>query len=154
MFKNINWNISNICRLIIPLILGFSMNAIPQCKMNKNAGSVVKFRPPSYMFGIVWTILYILFGISWIITISKNKNKLLIDLLYSLVTILLTLWIVVYSCLKNKKGGVYVLFGTICSVILCMNISPIESRMMLSLLLTWLLLASLLNTFEVQTEKS
>ena len=62
MFKNINWNISNICRLIIPLILGFSMNAIPQCKMNKNAGSVVKFRPPSYMFGIVWTILYILFG--------------------------------------------------------------------------------------------
>lgn len=130
------------------------MNAIPQCKMNKNAGSVVKFRPPSYMFGIVWTILYILFGISWIITISKNKNKLLIDLLYSLVTILLTLWIVVYSCLKNKKGGVYVLFGTICSVILCMNISPIESRMMLSLLLTWLLLASLLNTFEVQTEKS
>ena len=130
------------------------MNAIPQCKMNKNAGSVVKFRPPSYMFGIVWTILYILFGISWIITISKNKNKLLIDLLYSLVTILLTLWIVVYSCLKNKKGGVYVLFGTICSVILCMNISPLESRMMLSLLLTWLLLASLLNTFEVQTEKS
>lgn len=130
------------------------MNAIPQCKMNKNAGSVVKFRPPSYMFGIVWTILYILFGISWIITISKNKNKLLIDLLYSLVTILLTLWIVVYSCLKNKKGGVYVLFGTICSVILCMNISPLQSRMMLSLLLTWLLLASLLNTFEVQTEKS
>ena len=130
------------------------MNAIPQCKMEKNAGSVVKFRPPSYMFGIVWTILYILFGISWIITISKNKNKLLTDLLYSLVTILLTLWIVVYSCLKNKRGGVYVLFGTICSVILCMNISPLESRMMLSLLLTWLLLASLLNTFEVQTEKS
>ena len=130
------------------------MNAIPQCKMEKNAGSVVKFRPPSYMFGIVWTILYILFGISWIITISKNKNKLLTDLLYSLVTILLTLWIVVYSCLKNKRGGVYVLFGTICSVILCMNISPLESRMMLSLLLTWLLLASLLNTFEVQTENS
>jgi translocator protein len=153
IFKNISWNINNICRLIVPLILGFSFNFIPHCKMSSDSGSVVKFRPPGVVFGIVWPILYILFGLSWVYTyknIAISNGKILTDIFYGIITVLLTSWIIVYSCFNNKIGAVYVLFLCIAFTILAMNISPLEARLMLTPLLTWIILASLLNTFEVQ----
>ena len=154
-FKNVSWNASNICRLIIPIILGFCINFIPQCRV-KDAGAVVKFRPPKITFSIVWSILYILFGLSWILAykeVNVKNGKILVDVFYSIITILLSLWIIIYGCLNNKKGGIYVLFTCIGFVILAMNVSPITSRLMLTPLLTWIILASLLNTFEVQYTK-
>jgi tryptophan-rich sensory protein len=156
VFNDIKWNAKNVLRLIIPMILGFSMNLIPECRMSKNSGAIVKFRPPSKAFGIVWPILYILFGLSWIIA-SGTPNMLncsiTVDVLYIIITALLTLWIVVYSCLKNKKGGIYVITTCIGCIILTMNIVSIYSRLLLTPLITWLSLALLLNVFEVQLSK-
>ena len=148
--SNVNWNASNVCRFIFPLILGFVVGALPSCKMSKSSGSTVKFRPPSWVFGVVWTILYILFGLAWVISITSENNIILVDVFYSIITVLLTSWIIVYSCYKNKKGGVYVLVGCLCAIILAFNVSPLESRLMISPLLAWIILATLLNTFEVQ----
>jgi tryptophan-rich sensory protein len=129
------------------------MSFIPQCRMDGSSGANLKFRPPSAAFGIVWTILYLLFGLSWVIASCNTNllnNKYIVNVLYSLITILLTLWIVVYSCYNNKKGGIFVIATCIGVIILTMNIATVISRLMLTPLLTWLLLAIFLNIFEVQ----
>ena len=69
--------------------------------MDKNINSV-KFRPPGYIFGIVWPILFTLIGLSWVNSANKLKSRLS-DILYLSLSLLLASWIIVYSCIKDKK---------------------------------------------------
>lgn len=155
-FRNIQWNAANIVRLIIAIVLGFGINIIPQCRTSKKSGAIVNFRPPAAAFGIVWTILYILFGLSWILaanTPNELNSPVIIDVFYGIITVLLALWIVVYSCMGNKKGGIYVIATCIGVIVLTLNVASVVSRLMITPLLTWLILALLLNIFEVQLIK-
>jgi len=113
------------------------------------AGASVKFRPPAYVFGIVWPILYIMFGVSWILA-TQRENSLLLNSCYSIITALLTLWIILYACMKKKREGIYVLVGIIGMLIAIMNLVDTTNRLLLTPLLTWIILALLLNAFEVQ----
>ena len=142
-------NPENILRLLFAMILGFGINMIPRCKMTPKAGQTVKFRPPSYIFSIIWPILYILFGLSWIFAKQKMKTRQ-VDILFALQAVLLTSWIVVYSCLSNKKGGIYVLLLNILVLMIIIMLVPLKSQLMLVPLLVWILFALLLNIFEVQ----
>ena len=63
---------SEIVRFIYPMLIGYIVSY--KCKMGKDSGKTVKFRPPGYVFGIVWPILYILLGLSWINSVKNNKN--------------------------------------------------------------------------------
>jgi len=68
---------SLVINLAIPLVVGFSANLLTRNSMevysNTNQPS---FAPPSILFPIVWTILYILMGISsYIILQSDSKLK-------------------------------------------------------------------------------
>ena len=64
--------------LIIPLSVGFlsyllTKNGIAYYSTTLNKPS---FAPPSYVFGIVWTILYVLMGISsYLIYTSMSNHK-------------------------------------------------------------------------------
>jgi tryptophan-rich sensory protein len=143
----------NAFRLFFAGIIGYGMNFIPQCRINSSdAGNIVKFRPPGFVFGIVWSILYLLYGISWIIAFSKKK-KIYIDVLYTLQAIFLIGWIVVYSCLSDKTNGIYVLLLNLLTVIMLMLMVNKISKMLLVPLAVWLLFALLLNIFEVQLLK-
>ena len=142
-------NPENILRLLFAMILGFGINMIPRCKITPKAGQTVKFRPPSYVFGIIWPILYTLFGLSWIFAKQKMKTRQ-VDILFALQAVLLTSWIVVYSCLSNKKGGIYVLLLNILVLMIIIMLVPLRSQLMLVPLLVWILFALLLNIFEVQ----
>ncbi|MGL5642179.1 MAG: TspO/MBR family protein [Paraclostridium sp.] len=71
-----------IVSVLIPLIIGFSSNVIAQF-LSKTDTSVyyaelIKpgFFPPSYIFPIVWTILYIFMGISAYLISKKGLNSL------------------------------------------------------------------------------
>tara|TARA_Y100000996_G_scaffold4400_1_gene4064 strand:- start:2837 stop:3277 length:441 start_codon:yes stop_codon:yes gene_type:complete len=132
-------------RLFFAMILGYivSMN----CKMGKGSGNNVKFRPPSYLFGIVWPILYILLGISWINSYKGNKN---IDLLFIILSLLLAIWIIVYSCMKDKKNAIFILLLILLSIVSLMILIPQKSKLYLAPLLVWILFATFLNTTEVQ----
>jgi tryptophan-rich sensory protein len=118
----ITWNIENIAKLFAPMFLGYVVNRLPRCnyRLREMAGASVKFRPPAYVFGIVWPI-----G-------------------------LLTMWIILYACMKKKSEGIYVLVGTIGMLIATMNLVDTTNRLLLTPLLTWIILALLLNAFEVQ----
>jgi tryptophan-rich sensory protein len=53
-------NNKNLMRLFYPIVIGFTVSKF--CKMSKS-GVNVKFRPPPFVFGIVWPILYLLMAI-------------------------------------------------------------------------------------------
>ena len=82
----------NILRLLLPAFFGYLVSYF--CKMDNSPGFVVKFRPPSFVFAIVWPILYILLGISWIY--SVKKYSIVNDLLFLILINLLTIWIYIY----------------------------------------------------------
>ena len=112
------------------------------------SGTTIKFRPPGYVFGIVWPILYILLGLSWIN--SEYKKDKVIDGLYFGLSTLLALWIVVYSCYKSKKGALSIMLLSILAIVFLMILISKKSRLYLAPLLVWLCYALLLSTTDIQ----
>ena len=60
----IGLNLEDYIYLFLPLVSGYTVSAF--CAPTKSAASNIKFRQPSWIFGIVWPILYILIGLAWI----------------------------------------------------------------------------------------
>lgn len=127
-------------RLWLPMITGFGMSGI--CKMKKNEGSNIPQRPPAYVFGIVWPILYLLLGYSWMNSINQSE----LDIMHGICTLLLTLWLVLFSCYENKKMGIYIIASTIAVVITCISLHQNNiNKILLTPLLAWLIVAFQLN---------
>ena len=147
MLKEIIGSKENIIRFFFPMFISYLVSI--KCKMDKNSGSSVKFRPPGYIFGIVWPILFTLIGLSWVNSASKLKSRLS-DILYLSLSLLLASWIIVYSCMKDKKKAVYILFLTLLAITFLMLYVPQNSKLLLAPLGIWVLYATFLNTTEVQ----
>ena len=151
---------ANVARLLLALVLGFALSAIPRCRIqSRNQATLVKFQPPSGAFPVVWTILYVLFGISWVLA-ATDPNALVaantphatwpVDGIYGATALTLAAWVVVYGCMGHKYAGVFVIAVAIGLTLLALNIVSVRSRLLLVPLLVWLVLALLLNTTEVQ----
>ena len=138
-------NQKNLMRLFYPMIAGFVVSKF--CKMERS-GVNVKFRPPPFVFGIVWPILYILLGLSWI---NSNPDKNMnIEAMFFILSSLLAYWIVVYACQKNKKNAVFVMLAIILNIALLMVQIPKKSQLYLVPLGVWIFFAMLLSTTELQ----
>ena len=138
-------NQKNLMRLFYPMIAGFVVSKF--CKMERS-GVNVKFRPPPFVFGIVWPILYILLGLSWI---NSNPDKNMnIEVLFFTLSSLLAYWIVVYACQKNKKNAVFVMLSIILNIALLMVQISKQSQIYLVPLAVWIFFAMLLSTTELQ----
>jgi translocator protein len=135
---------------IMPAIVGYGSQLV--CGLGKNSGSNVKFRPPPFVFGIVWPILFILLGISWAIAYRNCLNKVMCMSTYGLLTILLGLWILVYGCAKSKKGASWVLILIVASGLASFAQGNEVSKVMITPLLAWILFALIMNTTEVQQQ--
>ena len=135
----------DLMRLVYPMVAGFGVSLF--CKMGKS-GTNVKFRPPAYIFGIVWPILYLLLGLSWVH--SNPQQNQLVDGLFFTLSSLLAFWIVVYACRKDKKNAVFVMVAILLAIALLMVLIPQKSKLMLTPLGIWILFALLLSTTEVQ----
>ena len=135
--------------IIIPSFLGYSKSIF--CKVQNTSGIIVNFRPPPVVFSIVWPILYIMLGFSWY---YARKLDFLADIFYTLLNILLCLWIFVYSCKSNKKLGIYILVLSFMLSLMCYTIGNNLSKLLLVPLISWLIFATLLNIFEVQELKN
>lgn len=136
--------------LFLPMIVGYGTTAM--CKIGQNAGKVVKFRPPSFVFGIVWPILFLLLGISWIIAVRNTEFVKTTILVYLLTTLSLGLWTYVYGCLKMKKEASWVILLSIMASIASFSQGNDISKLLISPLIAWLIFALLLNTTEVQLQ--
>lgn len=141
-------NLKDVIYFVIPSIICYTVTAF--CKIGKNAGRDVKFRPPPQAFGIIWPILFILFGLSWAIAMRNCQNQILCFTTYMLATISLALWIYIYGCKKSIKGGAWVLVLSISLILMCFAQGNYVSKVLLTPLIAWCLFAQLMNTTEVQ----
>ena len=143
-----NIKLQDIVYFLIPAIICYTVTAF--CKIGKTAGGNVKFRPPPMVFGIIWPILFILFGLSWAIAMRNCENKILCFSTYMLVTISLALWIYIYGCKKSSKGAAWVLILSIAISLMCFAQGNNISKILLAPLIAWCVFAQLMNTTEVQ----
>lgn len=129
----------SIMKLFLPALSGFFISRFI-CPMNKK-DTKSSFQPPSYIFPIVWFILYVLLGISWM----KSPSTLVHNSVYFLITFSLCLWIVAYSCYKRKRLGIYVILLSMFFTTVAMIQGKKINQLLLTPLLLWLLFAVFLN---------
>lgn len=137
--------------ILLPSLFGFITSRF--CNVGNKAGIEIKARPPPVVFGIVWFILYVLIGISWMKLRNVYKSKNIVNILYIILIFLLNSWVIVYGCGKNKKNALYILpISILFNLILILySLNTISSYLLLPLLV-WLNFAMLLNYTEVNME--
>ena len=94
-------------KLIISILLSLSAGAIGSIFTSSSIPTWYStlnkpvFNPPNYLFGPVWTVLYILMGISlYLIWTNKKKNKTALTI-FGIQLFLNTLWSIIFFGLKN-----------------------------------------------------
>lgn len=92
--------IKKIIYSLLPVVGGTIVGLIISGYMNY--GDMVKppLNPPSYIFPIVWTILYILMGISYFIATKDNGNDKELNQIYILQLLVNFFWPIIFFVLK------------------------------------------------------
>lgn len=146
----------NIAKLIIsialPLILGsvagmFTSQSVPDwyAALNKPA-----FNPPGWIFGPVWTLLYLLMGISFFMVWKQEKDKLrnLAILIYSVQLLLNFAWSFIFFYFKLIGLALVEIVLLWCAIILMLvlfkKVKPIAAYINIPYLL-WVSFAAILN---------
>ena len=137
---------------LIPTFVGFATSAV--CRVGKDAGKAVKFRPPAAAFGVIWAFLFIMFGISWAIAARNCETHPAVCItVYAVATFMLALWIIVYGCGKSKLGACWVLVAAIATVLGCLSVGNSISKLLVAPLAAWAIFALMMNTAEIQSGK-
>ena len=145
--------ISNVSIFLTPIVAGYTMSAL--CPMTpEQSGSSVPARPPGWVFGVVWPVLYILIGLSWVQLRTKqnikDKDQNTVDILFSLLILTLNSWIYFYSCKDEKKSALYTLLIALLIALSTWGYSIGHIQMFyLTPLVCWLFFATMLNFTEV-----
>lgn len=84
-----------IIKIILPLILGTIVGLLIKNNIDYNELIKPALAPPGFIFPIIWTILYILMGISYTLTNNKKITKV-----YYLQLIINFLWTIIFFKLK------------------------------------------------------
>jgi benzodiazapine receptor len=137
------------------LLLSFSTAAIGSIATFSNIptwyASLAKpaFTPPSWLFGPVWTILYILIGISfYLVWTAKIKHKNSIFIVFFIQFILNALWSIVFFGLHSLWGGLVVILLLLVSIVtlmaFCRKSKPAIGYLLIPYLL-WVGFATCLN---------
>lgn len=113
-----------------------------------------KLTPPGYVFGIVWPILYLLLGISFLLTIKSPKCIGFCSPLvfFTIQMILNLIWTTVFFRVKMMKTALILIYSIIALTIVAFTrMLPVNSTAALLLIpyLLWLCFASYLNLYIV-----
>jgi len=125
--------------LFIPF---FSVNLVAYVfPVSKQSGQQVWFRPPPYVFAIVWPILLLLLGYSWYL----RPN---LSFYYTILTLLLSTWSILWN--YSKRYAFLNILTTLLFTLflLFFNYSKKSSSLLVPLVL-WLSFASLLNFYTI-----
>lgn len=86
--------------ILIPVIIGGVVGLIISGSMDYESLQKPPLSPPGIIFPIVWTILYVLMGISYGILESKNLSDEKINLIYYLQLFVNALWSIFFFVFK------------------------------------------------------
>lgn len=134
--------------ILIPVVVGGIVGLIISGAIDYNSLQKPFLAPPSIVFPIVWTILYILMGISYGILKSKGLTDKKIDLIYYVQLGVNAIWSIIFFLLKWRLFAF--LWIIILSVlVIVMTIKFYKKDKTAGLLqipyLLWVLFASYLN---------
>jgi benzodiazapine receptor len=148
----------DVIRLLVSIIACLAVGGIGSLFTSKSiptwyAGLVKpRYTPPKWVFGPVWTTLYILMGISVFLVWKNGLSTDGATLAFTLFWVQLcmnALWSVVFFGLKSKGGGVitiFVLWLLILATIVASFIVSSWSGALLIPYIVWVSIASYLNT--------
>jgi translocator protein len=138
--------------LIIPQLAGvigafFSISSIESWYQTLNKP---EFNPPPYVFGPVWTILYLILGISlYLIWSGDHPHKRLALQLFFLQMVLNALWSPVFFGLESPFLGLWIIVPLWISILICIRVFYTIHRTAALLMipyLLWVSFATALNT--------
>lgn len=134
--------------ILTPLIGGSIVGLIINKSIDYNYLVNPPLSPPSYLFPIVWSILYLLIGISYYIYRKNNNDDPLTIKLYYIQLILNYLWSIIFFTLKLRTLAVIWIIVLAITIIYLMIIFYKEERTSFYLFIPyilWVLFATYLN---------
>ena len=134
--------------IIIPLALGGIVGFLISGSMDYDMLDRPPLSPPSILFPIVWTILYVLMGVSFGILRDKHLNDSNVKLIYYIQLIVNLLWPIAFFVLKWRLFAI--IWILILDVLVVLMIFTFYKRDRTAALLqlpylAWVLFASYLN---------
>ena len=141
--------------IAIPLIVGFIGSFFTTSNIPTWYTSLIKpsFNPPNYLFGPVWTILYILMGVAafliWQKGIKKKKVKVAIYIFVAQL-FLNMLWSILFFGLQNPLLAlieIFILWALILLTIVKFSEISKKATYLLIPYILWVSFASILNLF-------
>lgn len=133
--------------LFLPLVGGGIVGFIMKDAIDYNTLNKPLLSPPSIVFPIAWTIIYLLIGIAYLIYRKNNNNKETIRIYY-IQLFLNFLWSIIFFNLKWRLFSIIWIILLIVTVIILMKKFKIEEKISYYLFipyLLWLLFATYLN---------
>ena len=134
--------------ILTPLIGGSIVGLIINKSIDYNYLVNPPLSPPSYLFPIVWNVLYLLIGISYYIYRKNNNDNPLTIKLYYIQLILNYLWSIIFFTLKLRTLAVIWIIVLVITIIYLMIRFYKEERTSFYLLIPyilWVLFATYLN---------
>ena len=134
--------------IIIPLALGGIVGFLISGSMDYDMLDQPPLSPPSILFPIVWTILYVLMGVSFGILRDKHLNDSNIKLIYYIQLIVNLLWPIAFFVLKWRLFAfIWILILDALVVLMIFTFYKRDKTAALLQLpyLAWVLFASYLN---------
>lgn len=134
--------------ILTPLIGGSIVGLIINKSIDYNYLVNPPLSPPSYLFPIVWSILYLLIGISYYIYRKNNNDNSLTIKLYYIQLILNYLWSIIFFTLKLRTLAVIWIIILAITIIYLMIRFYKEERTSFYLFIPyilWVLFATYLN---------
>ena len=135
--------------IIIPIIVGLIGNLLGNSSMGFDSINKPSFTPPGILFPIVWTILYILMGISsYLIYRENNSNKSCALRVYALQLVVNMLWTFFFFNLKwYFFSFIWIILLIVLVVVMIykfIKINKVAGSIQIPYLI-WLIFASVLN---------
>lgn len=134
--------------IAIPVIIGGIVGLIISSSIDYNSLEKPFLAPPSAVFPIVWTILYILMGVSYGILKSRNLTNSEIDLIYYAQLGVNSLWSIFFFLLKWRLFAfIWIIILAILIIVMILkfyNKNKVAGLLQIPYLL-WVLFASYLN---------
>lgn len=141
-----------IISLALPQLLGglgafFTLTSVNSWFVTLNKPS---WNPPSWLFGPVWTLLYVMMGIAcYLIWKSDHPMKKPLLKLYAVQLILNALWSPAFFGMQSPLLGLVVIIPLWIAIVLCIlqfkKMSSLASGLMVPYLI-WVTFATALNT--------
>ena len=134
--------------ILIPILVGVLISLLTSSSMEYTSFIKPNFAPPAILFPIVWTILYILMGVSYGILKSNNLNDQKIDNIYYSQLVVNALWSIFFFIFKWRFFSF--LWILLLIVLVFLMIMEFYNKNKLSGLLQipyflWLIFAAILN---------